>query len=515
MTEPAFEYAAFGAAEMMSGPVLIDGDLSDWGPLRHPLRMGFRGQGTDRIQDGPEVYMRWSPRGLYFAARIKDDGGIQPCPDKVFVGDALEVWIDTLNSRRRLMREVPSSHQLFFTPFGFRGDPQATFAEWGRGARGLQLDRTYPDAARERGWSAARTEAGGYTIERFLKREALAEPRLLPGHYLAVNFSVNLGNWNQYQWSASKAVGTWDKPFTWGDVLLLGTDAEVAARPLVDAPSGRAAAALGEAIAVEVRDPDMNGHPGRTDRATARAAVPGTGEQLVLILKETGLDSGVFTGSFHTAPVFEEVERHALRVRSGDLLMLTYVDAHRAFGERNQSLNTSYPIGWPVMRLATCGERTMKKKSPLQRYLSRFLLLAAALLACGLMGLNAADQETSAGESGAVAEAGEESITSTLTSPFMLPIYLCSVLLVAAIIERAIRLRRDRVLDPDELEGWAALIRRGEVRKAREQAQASRTVVGQAWARGWRTWWRTATTWRRPCSTPASSGFDRCSGGCS
>jgi len=68
--------------------------------------------------------------------------------------------------------------------------------------------------------------------------------------------------------------------------------------------------------------------------------------------------------------------------------------------------------------------------------------------------------------------------------PGMVPLWICSVALIALILERRKSLRPDRILNPAMVERVADLVGELKVPEARKVSDDSPTVVGQAWARG-------------------------------
>lgn len=349
--QPTFVTKAFGAAAMMEKPVVIDGDLSDWGELRHPLTAQYQAT-ENKVPGGPEVYVRWSPEGLYFAYTIKDPTGIQPCAEKSWSGDCMELMLDTANTRWKEAYMNPTAQKLDFTPFGFRGT-KVSVVEVGRGLRGKSMALDYPDATGVLGKSAGKLVPGGYSVEIFLSRRALAKALLMPGKYIAMNYSVdtNYGDAG-YQWSASQFIQTWQKPDTWGDVLLLGSDAKLRFFESRD-PAAPDLKALvpNDPMGVEVQDADMNINYLKADRVAAQLVDKELGTTLLVVLKETGPSTGIFRGTVSTQPHFQPPQPSTLNTRSGDAIEMTYVDARSEYGEKNRRVTAEVQIGWPIMKV--------------------------------------------------------------------------------------------------------------------------------------------------------------------
>ena len=348
--EPQFKTVAFAAAAMMEKPVVIDGDLSDWGELRHPIPTRFRNDGSS-VSEPTQVYLRWSPEGLYLAYVTKKNG---PIVASAHAGDCLELWIDGENLRRKQMSESLSAQQIFLAPFGSAGNPKATFIEVGRGVRGLDAFKSYIDDSGKLGRSAAKMTEGGYSVEAFISRRALARPNLVPGTYLAMNFSLNRGAAEQdwEQWSSPKAQMTWDKPDTWGDLLLLGSDAKASFVTAEDIAKPDESVVPGKVLTFSIADKDMDLNPQKNDRVPAVLRVKGSEQGLFVVLEETTADSGVFVGSVNTQPFAAPLREDTLNIHGGDLVELDYIDARAEFGESNRPVLGQIQIGAPVLTLS-------------------------------------------------------------------------------------------------------------------------------------------------------------------
>ena len=347
--EPDFKSIAFGAAAYAIDPITIDGDLTDWGELKHPQQHKYELKGTEIA--GPKVYMRWSPKGLYFCYTVKDDSGINNHGPNMWQTDGMELFIDVRNWRKDDMLNSPTAQQIFFMPFGYQGNQAISFGESGRGHRGLKSFVAYPDDKGLRGKSAAKIIPGGYQVECFIKRSGLAQPVLAPGMYLAINHSVNLGNKYETQWSAPKSVHTWNNPDTWGDVLLLGSDARVSFKHFELHDQGIDAVLPGDPVRVEITDPDMNLYDVKHDRIMATVKADGSQTPLLLVLKETKANSGVFAASFSTQAYFMPPKENTLNIRGGKNIILSYTDARAGYGEKNRKVTAHLPVAWPVTKL--------------------------------------------------------------------------------------------------------------------------------------------------------------------
>ncbi len=360
--KPRFKSLAFGAAAYQTKPLTIDGDASDWGELKHPIAMRW-GYKDNRLKDPLTLHVRWSSQGFFFLYRVPGRTKIEPCLEKPYEGDCFEVFLDVENLRKASMGSSPFSQQFCLMPFGCKGSKVLSFAEVGRGFRGIRRHAYLFDGRDQitetNGMSRGKVDADGYTVEGFISIKALAKKKLKAGMYVAMNFSINRGMdyGKSQQWSLSKAQVTYEKPDTWGDVLLLGSDG--IARFVDDEPAAADNAGKGvneitpgDPMVVEVTDHDMNVNPGRRDKVLAEVRVKGSTSRMFIILEETGLNSGKFRGSFDTQMAVLPVKENTLNVRGGDLIELYYRDPRAAYGEKDRKVESRLQIGLPIYKLS-------------------------------------------------------------------------------------------------------------------------------------------------------------------
>jgi len=348
---PPFPSATNTAAPYASRRPVIDGDLADWN-LNAPRAEVRLLENNTHLATGPDVFLQWRAEGLYFAYRLADAGGIQISDGAPYHGDCVELFVDTTNSRALRMRDSNSANQYFFMPFGFKGDPTRSFERAGGGtAVPVGQDLAALNSSRTISFCTAKKEPGGYTVEGFLSIEALRR-RLAPGIYLGFDVSVSpdFDFKNQIQWAAAKSLGNWDRPNTWGDLLLLGTTARLTFRNATG--SERRVAVASESLEMEVADADMNLDSGARETVAVKIARKGGAGAQVLLLTETGPDTGVFKAPLLLQGAGENGRRGALAVAGGDVVELTYIDAVNASGAHNQPIAQQLEIGWPVMRFS-------------------------------------------------------------------------------------------------------------------------------------------------------------------
>ncbi len=350
---PPFPSATNTAAPYAAQRPTVDGDLSDWN-LKAPRAEVRLLENNTTLASGPDVFLQWRAEGLYFAYRLADTGGVQISSGAPYHGDCIELFVDPANSRAPRIRDSNSARQFFFMPFGYKGDPTRTFEKsgavqpTGKDLATLNRDRTVS-------FCTAKPEAGGYAVEGFLSIQAM-QRRLAPGVYLGFDVSVSpdFDFKNQMQWAAAKSLGNWDRPSTWGDLLLLGTNARATFRGANG--TERRVAVAGESLILEVADADMNlDAAARETVAVKLARADGAGAQ-VLLLTETGADTGIFQGPALLQSGAAD-RAGAIAVSGGDAVVLTYIDTVNASGARNKPATARLEIGWPVMRFGTHAAR--------------------------------------------------------------------------------------------------------------------------------------------------------------
>ena len=357
LARPRFETLAYGVAEFQREDLTIDGNLDDWGTRRHPLRMRWTFNGGP-LQDGIEVWVRWSHAGFYYGYTVPGRVQVQPNLESSWEGDCFEIWIDTENLRKRTMHMSPLAQQFCLMPFGYGGTRSHTFVEVGRGFRGFgQYENrleTETQASLAKGLAAGRVDKTGYTVEGFISRSVLARPVFRAGSYVAMNISVNMSYERSIsqQWSLPKNMQTFDKPDTWGDVLLLGTDATIRLTNVKNADHAAQPITPGQSIGIEVVDHDMNVNPGRRDRVMVRVKEKGSRATMYAILEEAGTDSGVFRGSVATQARFLPPKQNSLGIHGGRLLVAFYQDRHTRLGEKDRTVQSTLRMATPVFALS-------------------------------------------------------------------------------------------------------------------------------------------------------------------
>lgn len=118
-----------------------------------------------------------------------------------------------------------------------------------------------------------------------------------------------------------------------------------------------------------------------------------------------------------------------------------------------------------------------------------FLLIAVLIAATGAA-VGAEPVATTTAVTAAAAPAGgghgggDFDVAGEIFAWGMSPLWLCSFILVAMVIERLRTLRPHKVLDPAMSDEVATLVGAGRIEEAQVRAKASDTVVGRAWSQG-------------------------------
>ena len=117
----------------------------------------------------------------------------------------------------------------------------------------------------------------------------------------------------------------------------------------------------------------------------------------------------------------------------------------------------------------------------------RCLSLVLAILAIGVV-LHAAEPATASTRAADIvaghADEGGFNVVGEIFSWGMSPLWVCSIILFAFVIERFRSLKPDNVIDPALIERVCALAVEGKIDVAQQECAANSTVLGKAWAQG-------------------------------
>ena len=372
----------------------LDGSLSDWGRIR-PLILRAR-------QGGPAVlvYAAWNYQGFFFGYSVQQDierfyypslwqqlgnhntGDIGYSKvagvDWAYRGDYLQLLFDTLDARND-NRGEPHTQEFVVFPRGTESDPTLPGIErviasqrdaQTKEYRGVKSTCTIfpaqPPAANGPDGSGpyrvTRFHEKGYTCEVFIPRTLFKSPVFAPGWYLGFNVAVGIGVQGPYRqfrgqaWSSDDRDRA-DRPASWGDLLLLGTDPQIAVQLAREGWPPATAVTPGYSYLLTVADPDRNVSPAVEDTVLVSAEVgdhggrevPGADVE-VYVLKETGKNTGLFRGFVDTQPGSGRQVQAVLELMPLQEVRFGYVDFANAKGQRNVINEMRLPVAAPVSR---------------------------------------------------------------------------------------------------------------------------------------------------------------------
>ena len=107
-----------------------------------------------------------------------------------------------------------------------------------------------------------------------------------------------------------------------------------------------------------------------------------------------------------------------------------------------------------------------------------------AIITLSLSGAVLYGEETAASEILADQSSEGDGFFSAIFGPGMWPLWICSVLLIAFILERRKSLKREKVLDRNMIDTFTDHVSKHDIDAALNVAKQSETVVGKAWSQG-------------------------------
>jgi hypothetical protein len=372
----------------------IDGDLTDWGEIR-PLTL--RGRGGTVL-----VYAAWAYQGFFFGYHVdlpeeefyypreaRFRKGMSPyhrnrAVEWPFAGDHFRLLFDTLDARMP-RRGEPHMQEFVVLPRGTdtmpgipgmeREMPSSRDAErkqW-RGVK--SKPRTFPEQPQGKPdgsgpYRVTQVTKTGYTVEVFIPRTLFKTPVFSPGWHIGFDCAVAKG----YQGQGSGKRGSlqfWasgdtakpgnrggNRPDTWGDLLLLGTDARFTVQDADAKGVGSLSQSVipGHSYLLTVFDPDRNLSLSTVDEvlvsaevADAAGSTSGKTDVEVFVLKEDGENTNQFRGYVNTQPGLGRQVAGVLEVQSGQQVVFGYVDLGDAKGNRNPKRYIRLPVVAPVL----------------------------------------------------------------------------------------------------------------------------------------------------------------------
>lgn len=192
--------------------LVLDGDLKDW-PAGTQLPAWVLGS-TAGVPHA-NVYMAWSPQGLYVGLDVHDSKVLTTDPRSFWIGDVLELFLDTRDKKTPRPFET-GDHQFWLVP-----QVEQKRAYVGRWKRGAEIAATQYDIAGIQ--SAARRQGDGYVLECLLPATLIQGYKPAPGTRLGLNLNLSVKGVQldrEVFWPLPKSDGTPDHPENWGTVVL-------------------------------------------------------------------------------------------------------------------------------------------------------------------------------------------------------------------------------------------------------------------------------------------------------
>ncbi|MDP7253231.1 MAG: sugar-binding protein, partial [Planctomycetota bacterium] len=355
--QPRFKTFAYGGAPLALDPPTIDGDLADWESIEEFKLKGVRkkaywpGKVPPAWENNRYMMVQWNQKGFYFACRVVDRrNNIAAGTGDFWDNDSVEVFFDFANKRPEM--RTKETQQFWFWPLGSRLGPKALGGE-----ASLQFSGRIFKAGnnpRQPRMAVKQTQnPRGYHVEIFLPVEVFRKPDLKPGRIIAFNFSINNGENLFFRWTANLGRNISVTPSLWGDLALLGTDAEIAfVKPGTEKPL--TVIVPGEPVGAHIKDVDMNLDRKKKDKIEVAFSTE-NGDALTGFFEETGEDTGLFAGSIDTALLLLQGDSRfkdkVLQVTGGELVEIIYLDQARRYGERNFEVKQKLPVGLPMLQL--------------------------------------------------------------------------------------------------------------------------------------------------------------------
>jgi len=332
----------FGAIPMLEpGTITIDGDLADWkGVPIFTLEWYVKGTTPATVKvNHQHVQVAYTREGMLFAVDATDSTGVlengKPFSE-FWKNDALEVLLDLKNTKS-VKRGEPHIQHFYSLPFGHRLDPKASAFEL-RVNEKSEVQRI-PHSADVLRRVALMTEHG-WKLEMFIPN-SLLHGTLTPGNLIGFNLVLDTGSDHYWHFASEQRQFKSQAPDTWGDLLLLGTDATI---ELDDS------LVPGQPLRVRLHDRDVNRDMTRAERVSVVIRTA-SGERETLLLEETGIDTGVYAGLLPTRLNTGEPKRGVLSLDEGEAVTIEYVDAIRAFGERDTRVRLKAIAGSTGLRV--------------------------------------------------------------------------------------------------------------------------------------------------------------------
>ncbi|MFC2119589.1 sugar-binding protein [Bacteroidota bacterium] len=336
--ETEFKSLRKGLAPRMNREFVPDGKLDEW-ELTQPM--------TSINDDAdPEftakVYLAWDFDEIFLAAEVTDPYPIREDAGVWWTTNSLEVWFDALN--RKMLNNFDSGcFQFWFAPY-----PPYFGKALGR----------HSLFARATPFYVQKTDKG-YIVEAVFKTdEELRYVEGLLGRVIGFHFFVNtsIKDYDGYEkrlfWITDKYLPrnvhtyTWTNPNSWGDVLLMGSSAEIY---LTDKNYTEVYEHFGinELNRVVIQDADRNLDPDTRQyvKGFLRGKISGDMEEV--LFAETENDSYKFVAVILSESSLAKQNDGILQTQSGEPIEIIYYDQYTPDGISQlikKEIYTYYPV---------------------------------------------------------------------------------------------------------------------------------------------------------------------------
>lgn len=195
-----------------SAPNLVmDGDLKDW-PAKNKLPSWVLG--STMGEANADVYVAWSNQGLHVGVDVRDSKALVPDPRSFWMGDVLELFVDTHNKKTPRAYE-PGDHQFWLAP---QTEQKRVYV--GQWKRNDEIPETRYDLPNIQ--SAVTRKGDGYVMECLIPATALKDFQATAGTRLGFNLNLSVKGTPQDRevfWTQPKSEAA-TQPASWGTFTL-------------------------------------------------------------------------------------------------------------------------------------------------------------------------------------------------------------------------------------------------------------------------------------------------------
>jgi hypothetical protein len=332
---------AWGGAVRVTQPVILDGNLNEWQHCK-PFALCGSGQGLKELPSTLKscncLFVQWDNQGLYFAYQLNDARDNPGLSGMFWEADALEIFLDPHNLKD-VQRIKDRSYQFWVWP-------RVKNRKGSTGQSIFSSPKAFTPKVLKDGiiQYASIRKGGQYTCEAFVPAGLIKRWYPLPGKIIGFNYSMNNGEGVFIRWVTNMGRVISYHPELWGDLLLMGSDAEIQLSP-------EDFILPGQNLKIVIVDHDMNLKARGKDRIWAKASSRLTADQLPLALIETEVNSGIFSTDLGTVFALTPKEKERISVRPGDVIEIYYLDQHTLGGGKNLPVVKEIQVGRGVFSL--------------------------------------------------------------------------------------------------------------------------------------------------------------------